>query len=171
MLRRLPKKTNYDMSLNKKMKRANIQTIKPDRSLLSEKRNYFVGKVILHDISKVIDAKDLKVYYAGFRNGARTKVHYHEGGQTLLVVEGKGMIVLYKKSNEKGKKIRIKSTTKSLLKVGDVVYIPKHTFHWHGATEGENFSHIAFNSFTSTGKESKTIWYDSDYVSFAKLIE
>ena len=81
------------MSLNKKMKRANIQTIKPDRSLLSEKRNYFVGKVILHDISKVINAKDLKVYYAWFRYGASTKVHYHDGGQSLLVVEGKGMIV------------------------------------------------------------------------------
>jgi hypothetical protein len=60
------------------MKKENIGKVKPDESLLSEKRNYFVGRVILRDISKVIDAKDQKVYYAGFRNGARTKVHYHE---------------------------------------------------------------------------------------------
>jgi quercetin dioxygenase-like cupin family protein len=164
------KRTNYDVSLNNKMKKENIGTIKPDKSLLSEKRNYFVGKVILHDISKVIGAKDQKVYYAGFRNGARTKVHHHEGGQILLVTEGKGVLVLYKRSNIKGEKIRITPITKSLLKIGDMVYIPKCTLHWHGAISKNNFSHIAFNSFIS-GKESRTIWYDSDYVSFAIMIK
>ena len=152
------------------MKKENIGTIKPDDSLLSEKRNYFVGKVILHDISRVIDVEDQKVYYAGFRNGARTKVHYHEGGQMLLVTQGKGVLVLYK-SSTKGQRIKIKPISKSLLKVGDMVYIPKHTLHWHGAIEKKNFSHIAFNSFTSSGKEARTIWYDSDYLSFAKMMK
>jgi quercetin dioxygenase-like cupin family protein len=153
------------------MKKENIGAIKLDKSLLSEKRNYFVGKVILHDISKIIDAKDQKVYYAGFRNGARTKVHYHEGGQVLFVTEGKGVLVLYKTSNTEGQKIRIKPITKTILKIGDMVYIPKHTLHWHGAIEKKNFSHIAFNSFTSTGKEARTIWYDSDFISFAIKIK
>ncbi|MGI0074284.1 MAG: cupin domain-containing protein [Nitrosotalea sp.] len=153
------------------MKKENIGTIKPDKSLLSEKRNYFVGKVILRDISKVIGVKDQKVYYAGFRNGARTKLHHHEGGQILLVIEGKGVLVLYKRSNTKGEKIRITPITKSLLKIGDMVYIPKHILHWHGAIAKNNFSHIAFNSFTSGGKEARTIWYDSDYVSFAITIK
>jgi len=153
------------------MKKANIRTIKPDKSLISEKRNYFIGKVVLHDISKVINAADQKVYYAGFRSGARTKMHYHQGGQILLVVEGKGILVLFKKSKAEGKKIRIKPVTKSFLKIGDLVYIPKNTLHWHGAIKKENFSHIAFNSFTNTGKESKTIWYDSDYTSFATMIK
>jgi len=152
------------------MKKENIGTIKPDDSLLSEKRNYFVGKVILHDISRVIGAEDQKVYYAGFRNGGRTKIHYHEGGQMLLVTQGKGVLVLYK-SNTKGQRIKIKPISKSLLKVGDMVYIPKHTLHWHGAIEKKNFSHIAFNSFTSSGKEARTIWYDSDYLSFAKVMK
>ena len=151
------------------MKKESIGTIKPDKVLLSEKRNYFVGKVILHDISKVIDVKDQKVYYAGFRNGARTKVHYHEGGQILLVTQGKGILVLYKGS-KKRKKIGIKPISKTLLKIGDVVYIPKYALHWHGAIKKKNFSHIAFNSFTS-GKEARTIWYDSDYYSFAMMIK
>jgi len=152
------------------MKKENIREIKPDDSLLSEKRNYFVGKVILHDISRVIDVEDQKVYYAGFRNGARTKVHYHEGGQILLVTKGKGILVLYKGSTKK-QKFRIKPVTKILLKVGDMAYVPKHTLHWHGAIRKKNFSHIAFNSFTSSGKEAKTIWYDSDYLSFAMMIK
>lgn len=152
------------------MKKENIGSIKPDISLLSEKRNYFVGKVILHDISRVISIKDQKVYYAGFRNGARTKVHYHEGSQILLVTQGKGILVLYKGSTKR-KKIKIKTITKFLLKVGDMVCIPKHTLHWHGAIKKKNFSHIAFNSFSSSGKEAKTIWYDSDYISFAMRIK
>lgn len=152
------------------MKKENIGAIKPDDSLLSENRNYFVGKVILHDISRGIDVKDQKVYYAGFRNGARTKVHYHEGGQILLVTQGKGILVLYKGSTKR-QKIKIKPITKILLKMGDVVYIPKHTLHWHGAIERKNFSHIAFNSFTSSSKEARTIWYDSNYTSFAMMIK
>jgi len=152
------------------MKKENIRAIKPDDVLLSEKRNYFIGKVILHDISRVIGAEDQKVYYAGFRNGARTKMHYHEGGQVLLVTQGKGILVLYK-GNTKKQKLRIKPTTKILLKVGDVAYIPKHTLHWHGAIAKKNFSHIAFNSFTSQGIEAKTVWYDSDYVSIAVMIK
>lgn len=152
------------------MKKENIGEMKPDDSLLSEKRNYFVGKVILHDISRVIGVEDQKVYYAGFRNGARTKVHYHEGGQVLLVTKGKGILVLYKGSTKK-QKFRIKPITKILLKGGDMAYIPKHTLHWHGAIAKKNFSHIAFNSFTSSGKEAKTIWYDSDYTTFAVMIK
>jgi len=152
------------------MKKVNIKTIKRDKSLMSEKRDYFVDKVILHDISKDIDAKDLKLYYAGFRNGAKTKVHYHEGGQVLVVTKGIGILVLYKTNNTKGSKIRIKTMTKSILKVGDVAYVPKNTLHWHGAIEKKNFSHIAINSFTRIGKEARTIWYDSDYLSYAMRI-
>ena len=152
------------------MKKENVREIKPDDLLLSEKRNYFVGKVILHDISKIIDDKDQKVYYAGFRNGARTKIHYHEGGQALLVTQGCGILVLYK-GNKKRNKIAIKPMSKTLLKVGDMVYIQKYTLHWHGAVLKKNFSHIAFNSFTSNGKEARTIWYDSDYRSTATMLK
>ncbi|HXX06139.1 MAG TPA: cupin domain-containing protein [Candidatus Bathyarchaeia archaeon] len=152
------------------MKKENIGSIKPDAALVSEKRNYFVGKVLLHDISRIIDVKDQKVYFAGFRNGARTKVHYHEGGQILFVTQGKGILVLYKSSITR-KKIKIKPITRFLLKEGDMAYIPKHVLHWHGAIEKKNFSHVAFNSFTSRGKEAKTFWYDSDYSTFAVRIK
>lgn len=154
-----------------KMKKFNIRRIKSNNSLLSQKRNYFVNQVILQDISKIINARDMKMYYAGFKNGARTKLHFHEGGQILFVTGGKGMLVLYKIKNKSNKIIRIQPTTKSIIKTGDMVYIPKNTLHWHGAIENNNFSHIAINSFTSKGKESRTIWYDSDYLTQAIRIK
>ncbi len=152
------------------MKKENFGNIKSDKLLLAQKRKYFVGQVILHDISKIINVKDQKVYYAGFKNGARTKVHHHEAGQMLIVTKGKGMLVLYKKTTQKGNKTGMKIVDKTGLQAGDMVYIPKNTLHWHGALKKSNFFHVAFNAFTAKGKESKTIWYDSDFVSYATRI-
>lgn len=150
----------------KKVKKENFNKINLDKSLLAEKRNYFLGEVLLHDISKNIGVRDQKVYYAAFRNGARTKVHYHEGSQILVVTEGRGVLVLYKKIQANGKNVKMKQDTKSLLRTGDMVHIPKNTLHWHGAL-GKSFGHVAFNGFTAKGKEAKTIWYDSDFKSNA----
>lgn len=143
------------------MRKENFKKIKLDRLLLAQKRNYFLGDVILHDISKNLGLKEQKVYYAGFKKGAKTKIHYHEGSQTLVVTEGTGMLVLYKKVNLRGNQVVIRKETSTILKSGDVVYIPKNTLHWHGALKGKNLGHLAFNGFTSKGKEAKTIWYDS----------
>ncbi len=154
----------------KKVKKENFNKIKLDKSLLAEKRNYFFGDVVLHDISKNIGVQDQKVYYAGFKNGARTKLHYHEGGQTLVVTEGIGMLVLYEKANLGSKHVKIKQKAKQVLKVGDVTYIPKNTLHWHGALKGKNFGHLAFNGFSSKRREAMTIWYDSNFKSHAVKI-
>ena len=38
------------------------------------------------------------------------------------------------------------------------------TLHTHGSIDKKtSFSHIAINSFPRKNKESKTIWYDSDF--------
>ncbi len=159
------------MNSNHKVKKENFDEIKVDRSLLAEKRNYFLGNVILHDISKNIGAKDQKVYYAGFKNGARTKLHYHEGGQILVVTQGKGKLVLYKKANLHAGYLKIVQQSSHALKKGDIVFIPKNTLHWHGASKGKNFGHVAFNGFSSKEKEAKTFWYDSDFKSRAVLLQ
>jgi quercetin dioxygenase-like cupin family protein len=70
------------------------------------------------------------------------------------------MLVLYKKYNTRDGRTKIKQVSKSSLKRGDIVYIQKNILHWHGALDRSQFAHIAFNAFTSKGKESKTIWYD-----------
>ncbi|TLX85106.1 MAG: cupin domain-containing protein [Thaumarchaeota archaeon] len=111
--------------------------------------------------------KDQKVYHVAFKRGARTKLHYHEEGQLLFVTEGKGILVFCKRSSNEYGSVKIRASSKSRLKTGDMVYIPKYTLHWHGALKGSNFSHIAFIAFTKKGKEADTVWYESDFVSYA----
>ncbi len=149
------------------MNKENLGEISPDKALLSSKRNYFLGRVDLHEISDKIGSRDQKIYFVKFKNGARTKLHYHEGGQVLVVTAGSGLLVLFKKKSTSGGRTSIRLHTKVMLWKGDVAYIPKNTLHWHGAARGKNLDHVAFNGFSSKGKEARTIWYDSDLKSNA----
>lgn len=151
------------------MKKENFDKIKPDRSLITKKGVYFIGKTVLRDISKTIGISDQKVYYAAFKSGGRTKLHYHEGGQTLVVTHGAGILVLYKKLGKRGSHLRMRQAAKSMLRKGDIVHIPRGTLHWHGAAKGKDLAHIAINGF-SKGREAKTIWFDSNFRSFAVRI-
>lgn len=150
----------------------NIKNLKADKRLVLEKKQYFIGKVLLNDISKAIDAKEQKIYFVTFKNSAKTKLHYHESGQVLVVTEGRGILVIYaSKPIAKGITYKIKKVKEVLLAKGDVAYIPKNTMHWHGALNKYKFSHIAINSYTPLGKEAKTIWFDSDFLNIAKRIK
>ena len=149
----------------------NLSELKSDKHLVKSKKRYFVGDAWLNDISDKIKIKGEKAYLANFNNGARTKVHYHEGGQILVVTKGKGALVIYKKTSIKKDIVKIKKLSQTSLEAGDVAFIPKNTLHWHGAIKAKNLVHIAFNIFTEKAKESKTIWYDSDFVSYAKKIK
>jgi|GEM_PF-32189 len=79
-----------------------------------------------------------------FEPGARTRWHYHPGGQILLVIEGKGLY------QEKGKPIQV-------IKKGDVIKCSPNTIHWHGATPTDPMVHIAIG--TNTGKGS-VVWLE-----------
>ena len=59
--------------------------------------NYFTGPVKLHEISGVTKPKEHDMYHVVFKKSARTKLHYHTGGQLLIVTKGKGSLVLYNK--------------------------------------------------------------------------
>ena len=76
----------------------NISVVKIDRKLVAQKKKYFVGNVILHDISKIIKTREQKIYLVTFQKGAKTKLHYHESSQVLIATEGCGTLALYKKS-------------------------------------------------------------------------
>ena len=149
----------------------NLSELKSDKSLVKSKKRYFVGDAWLNDISDKIKIKGEKVYLVNFSDGARTKVHYHQGGQILVVTKGKGTLVIYKKTSIKKDTVKIKELSQTSLEEGDVAYIPKDTLHWHGALKGKNLVHIAFNIFTEKPKEAQTIWYDSDFASYAKKIK
>src|SRR6266850_4002481 len=90
------------------MKKDNISITHVDRNLILQKKKYFVGNVILHDISRIIKSLEQKIYIVTFQKGAKTKLHYHDAGQILFVTEGKGILVIYKK---------IEGTVKTGLKI------------------------------------------------------
>lgn len=152
------------------MKKINTAKLRSDKSLVKSKKKYFVGDAWLSDISVKIQIKGEKAYLANFNNGARTKVHYHQGGQILVVTKGTGMLVIYK-ANIKADTVKINKLSKTNLTAGDVVFIPKNTLHWHGAIKGKNLTHIALNIFTEKAKEAQTIWYESDFESYATKIK
>src|SRR5574337_1434537 len=149
----------------------NTSKLKSDSVLVKSKKKYFVGDAWLNDISLKLQIQGEKVYLANFNNGARTKVHYHQGGQILVVTRGKGMLVVYKKANINKDTVKIKKLSQTSLGEGDVAFIPKNTLHWHGALKGKNFANIALNIFKEKAKEAKTIWYESDFVSYAEKID
>jgi len=73
-----------------------------------------------------------------FEPGYRNNWHKHPAGQILLVTDGKGYY------QEKGKPAR-------LLTRGDVVVIPSHIEHWHGAAHDSSFTHIVVTNNTKQG--------------------
>ena len=154
------------------MKKDNISITHIDRNLILQKKKYFVGNVILHDISHIIKSPEQKIYFVTFQKGAKTKLHYHEAGQILIIIEGEGILITYKKISGTVKTgLKIRQLSKTSLKKGDIVYIPKYTLHVHGSTnQKQKFSHIAINSYTYARLEAKTIWFDSDLETLAKKI-
>lgn len=146
-----------------------MDTIKVDQKLMKKSSHYFVGKVLLREISKVIKSKEEKIYHVTFKRGARTKVHYHLAGQTLIPTRGNGTLVIYD-SKQKGSINKIEKIKTIHLAKGDAVYIPAHIFHWHGALGKKTFSHIAINAKLPGYKEAKTFWYDSDFKTYASRI-
>jgi len=125
--------------------------------------NYFTGQVKLHEISGITKPKEHDMYHVVFKKSARTKLHYHTGGQLLIVTKGNGSLVLYSKKNQNASKFRISKTNTINLSIGDTVYIPAKILHTHGAVKkSQTFSHIALNFYPKKSIKPRTIWFNSD---------
>lgn len=81
---------------------------------------------------------DCQVYDVVFEAGCRNDWHIHEGGQLLLCIDGKGYY------QERGKPSR-------RLQKSDIVEIPPHIEHWHGAAPDSSFTHIGISPGTHKG--------------------
>ena len=126
------------------------------------KKDYFTSPVILHEISGITKPVEHDIYHVIFKKSARTKLHFHTGGQMLIVTRGKGSLVYYKKTSGGISKFKISKTKTVNLTSGDVVYIPAKILHTHGSIRKNSvFSHLAVN-FYSKNQKSKTVWYESD---------
>ena len=74
------------------------------------------------------DSKDFEANIVNFGKGVRNKFHAHASDQILIVTAGKGIVTT--------------EGEERVVTAGDVIFFPAGEKHWHGATEGSEFSHI-----------------------------
>lgn len=89
----------------------------------------FTGDVWVDRVSD-LPSSSLNLALVRFTPGARSAWHSHEGGQTLYVTEGRGVV------QARGGEI-------VNLRAGDVVYAPDGEEHWHGAAPDHFMSHLS----------------------------
>lgn len=90
----------------------------------------FTGEVWIDAVTRGLPPSELNVNAVRFTPGARTAWHSHDGGQTLYVTEGRGLV-------------RTRSGETAELRAGDVVYAPDGEEHWHGATPDDFMTHLS----------------------------
>jgi len=147
--------------ISTKMKKINIYSPGDKRKI---NPNWFTDKVHMKEISSKIKSKEQDIYHVYFKDGAKTKLHQHNGNQILIATKGIGSLEIFRKFGTLKTNFKIKRSEKIILKEGDIVYIPSNTFHTHGSTNKKKiFSHIAINIHPPRNSEYKTIWYESDF--------
>ena len=145
------------------MKKSNIYTPGDQRKV---NPNWFTGRVHMKDISSKIKSKEQGIYHVYFHNGAKTKLHWHNGNQVLIATRGSGSLEIFRRYGTSKKSFKIKRTEKITMKEGDSVYIPAKTLHAHGSVnKKKTFSHIAINILPPRSSDYKTTWYESDFKS------
>lgn len=105
-------------------------TRKADRQSYEGPEEFFTGKATITGMFSREDPSRLTGAIVHFEPGARTAWHTHPLGQTLIVTEGVGWTQV-----EGGPKLEFHE--------GDILWCPKDTRHWHGATPHEGMTHIA----------------------------
>jgi len=90
----------------------------------------FTGEVFVDPITRGLPPSQLNVAAVHFTPGARSAWHSHQGGQTLYVTEGRGLV------QARGQQI-------AELNPGDVVFAPDGEEHWHGARPDHFMTHLS----------------------------
>jgi quercetin dioxygenase-like cupin family protein len=91
---------------------------------------WFTGTVWQDPIIEAPAPARVRSAVVRFEPGARTNWHTHPLGQTLYIVSGTGRVQTW---GEPQRQIR----------AGDIVWIPPHEKHWHGAGPATTMVHIA----------------------------
>lgn len=94
----------------------------------------FTGTVYAQPLAPITENNSFTIGSVTFEPGARSNWHTHPAGQTLLVIEGKGLY------QEKGKAVRT-------LNKGDVVLCSPDVEHWHGASPESGMTHLAITNY------------------------
>jgi quercetin dioxygenase-like cupin family protein len=90
----------------------------------------FTGVVWVDPITRGLPPSQLNVAAVRFSPGAHSAWHSHDGGQTLYVTEGRGLV-----QTRGGEIVE--------LHAGDVIYAPDGEEHWHGASADHFMTHLS----------------------------
>lgn len=91
---------------------------------------WFTGSVSIDTPFKASEPAHFFGANVVFEAGSRTAWHTHELGQLLIVTSGTGLVQRWGDAAQE-------------IRKGDVVWIPPHQKHWHGAAPDSPMTHIA----------------------------
>ena len=111
--------------------------IQPKPATVKGPADWFTGDVWIDPIVGPRDGSQLSVAAVHFTPGARTAWHAHDGGQTLYVTEGRGLV------QSRGEDV-------VELRPGDTHYTRDGDEHWHGATHDHFMTHISITEGAAT---------------------
>jgi quercetin dioxygenase-like cupin family protein len=118
--------------------------------------DYFTGTVYVQMLAQKTEDNAYSVASVTFERGARSNWHMHPAGQTLLVLEGKGLY------QEKGRPIKT-------IHKGETIVCSSNIEHWHGASSESQMTHIAI---TNDKGQGHVVWLkpvtDDEYNADAK---
>lgn len=107
-----------------------------DREQAQPVSGNFDGDVRMQQLNVDAPADGVELLAVFFGPGARTRPHTHPVEQTLVVVEGEGVV-----ADESGRRP---------MRAGDVVVVPAGIWHWHGAAPDSAMCHLAAKSPSDT---------------------
>ena len=119
----------------------------PPKSTMKGPADWFTGDVYIDAIVTPDDTSPINVAAVHFTPGARTAWHRHEGGQTLYVTEGRGLV-------------QTRAEPVVELHPGDTHHTPDGHEHWHGAQHDHFMTHLSITQGPATWGDHVT---DTEY--------
>src|SRR4051812_31592245 len=121
--------------------------IQPKAPTIKGPANWFTGDVWIDPVAPPDGGSNVNMAAVHFTPGARTAWHSHEGGQTLYVTEGRGLV------QARGEEV-------VEIRPGDVHLTPDGEEHWHGAAPDHLMTHFSITRGPATWGDHVT---DAEY--------
>jgi quercetin dioxygenase-like cupin family protein len=123
--------------------------IQPKPPTIKGPAEWFTGDVWIDPVVQPEGDSQLNIGAVHFPPAARTAWHSHQGGQTLYVTEGRGLV------QSRGEDV-------VEIRPGDVHVTPDGQEHWHGARREHFMTHVSITRGRATWGDHVThAEYDS----------
>jgi quercetin dioxygenase-like cupin family protein len=119
--------------------------IQPQQPTAKGPAEWFTGDVFIDGIARGEEPSRVRVSAVRFTPAARTAWHSHAVGQTLYVMEGKGL------AQSRGGDI-------VEMHPGDIIHTPADEWHWHGATPDHFMTHLSITEAVPGDQRPEADW-------------